>query len=180
MKLTLAEFKEAYPEMYESIVRDGFDKGSADGYARGKAEGLEAGASSERDRIKAVEEQLIPGHEQLIATLAFDGVTTGPEAAVKVLAAEKTLRASKLASFVTEHSAVAAPAAPKDDKDRQPKEKASGAPESDLPPEEQAEKTWAEDPKIRAEFANNKEAYLAYVKADAAGRVKIYKGKGGN
>lgn len=180
MKLTLAEFKEAYPEMYESIVREGIDRGSADGHARGKAEGLDAGASSERDRIKAVEEQLIPGHEALITDLKFDGKTTGPEAAVKVLAAEKSLRASKLASFVTEHPTVAVPSAPKDDTDKQAQKQAAAPAGMYLPPEEQAEKTWAEDPKIRAEFANNKEAYLAYVKADAAGRVKIYKGKGGN
>ena len=48
------------------------------------------GAETERSRIQAVREQSMPGHEALIEALAFDGKTSGPEAAVKVLAAEKT------------------------------------------------------------------------------------------
>ena len=47
------------------------------------------GAEAERARISAVREQNMPGHEALIEALAFDGKTTGPEAAVKVLAAER-------------------------------------------------------------------------------------------
>lgn len=47
------------------------------------------GAESERARIQAVREQSMPGHEALIEALAFDGKTSGPEAAVKVLAAER-------------------------------------------------------------------------------------------
>ena len=47
------------------------------------------GAEAERARIQAVREQTMPGHEALIEALAFDGKTTGPEAAVQVLAAEK-------------------------------------------------------------------------------------------
>lgn len=49
----------------------------------------EAGAASERARIQAVREQTMPGHDALIEKLAFDGKTTGPEAAVQVLAAER-------------------------------------------------------------------------------------------
>lgn len=63
-------------------------------YAKGKSEG----ASAERDRIKAVEAQgeNLPGHEALIQEMKFDGKTTGPEAAVKVLAAEKTKKAERV------------------------------------------------------------------------------------
>jgi hypothetical protein len=49
------------------------------------------GAAAERERIQAVRAQSMKGHEALIETLAFDGKTTGPEAAVQVLAAEKAL-----------------------------------------------------------------------------------------
>ncbi len=52
-----------------------------------------AGAKAERERIQAVEAQFLPGHEDLIAKLAFDGKTTGEQAAVAVLAAEKKKRA---------------------------------------------------------------------------------------
>ena len=58
---------------------------NADAAAILRAEGAEA----ERARIQAVREQSMPGHEALIESLAFDGKTSGPEAAVKVLAAEK-------------------------------------------------------------------------------------------
>ena len=51
--------------------------------------GKKAGREAETARIKAVEAQLMPGHEALVAELKFDGKTTGPEAAEKVLAAEK-------------------------------------------------------------------------------------------
>ena len=48
------------------------------------------GAAGERDRIAGVRAQLMPGHEALIEQLAGDGRTTGPEAAVQVLAAERS------------------------------------------------------------------------------------------
>lgn len=51
-----------------------------------------AGASAERARIQAVRGQVLAGHEALVETLAFDGRTTGPEAAAAVLAAERELR----------------------------------------------------------------------------------------
>ncbi len=63
------------------------------------------GATAERARIQAVEVQLIPGHEALINTLKFDGKSTGGDAAMAVLSAEK----SKLAS----HAAALAAEAPK-------------------------------------------------------------------
>lgn len=47
------------------------------------------GAAGERDRIAAVRAQSLPGHEALIEQLAADGHTTGPEAAVRVVAADR-------------------------------------------------------------------------------------------
>lgn len=60
--------------------------------AEGEAAGRTAGTEAERKRIQDVRAQLVPGHEALIEQLAFDGKTTGPDAAVQVLAAEKSLR----------------------------------------------------------------------------------------
>lgn len=48
------------------------------------------GAAAERSRIAEVREQAMPGHESLIEALAFDGKTSGPQAAVQVLAAERS------------------------------------------------------------------------------------------
>jgi hypothetical protein len=41
---------------------------------------------------------LLPGHEKLIGTLKFDGKTSGPEAALQIVTAEKALRAKQLDS----------------------------------------------------------------------------------
>lgn len=47
------------------------------------------GADGERQRIAAVRSALLPGHEALIEQLAMDGHTTGGDAALAVLAAER-------------------------------------------------------------------------------------------
>jgi hypothetical protein len=66
------------------------------------AKGKEAGATAERERIKAVESHSMPGHEKLVAELKFDGKTTGDQAAAKILQAEKEKKASKLTEIRTE------------------------------------------------------------------------------
>lgn len=53
---------------------------------------LALGATAERNRQAEVRAQLLPGHEALIEKLAGDGMTTGAQAAMAVLAAENTLR----------------------------------------------------------------------------------------
>lgn len=55
------------------------------------------GATAERARILGVESQAMPGHEALVATLKADGKTTPAEAAVQILAAER----SKLGTMAT-------------------------------------------------------------------------------
>lgn len=52
------------------------------------------GAEAERQRIADVRAQTLPGHEALVEQLAFDGKTTGPEAASVVLKAERERVAS--------------------------------------------------------------------------------------
>ncbi len=47
------------------------------------------GSAGERERIAAVRAQALAGHEALIETLAADGVTTGEQAAMQVLSAER-------------------------------------------------------------------------------------------
>lgn len=63
---------------------------------------LAEGAATERARIQAVEGQLIPGHEALIATMKFDGTSGAGEAAMAVLAAEKKNRAAHASAAAAE------------------------------------------------------------------------------
>jgi len=76
-----------HPDLLASIL----DEGRTLSYA----EGLVKGAARECQRIRDVEAQALPGHEALIATLKFDGQTTGSEAALQIVRAEKA-RADKL------------------------------------------------------------------------------------
>ena len=72
-------------------------------------------AASERSRIQAVREQALPGHQALIDKLAFDGQTTGPEAAVQVLAAERARTSHMAASRAADAPAPVAQAAAETD-----------------------------------------------------------------
>lgn len=54
-----------------------------------RADGHAAGAAAERQRITDVRAQSLPGHEALVERLAFDGVTTGAQAAAAVITAER-------------------------------------------------------------------------------------------
>jgi signal peptide peptidase SppA len=80
--------KAAYDAALATAKQSGVDAG----LIQGRAEG----ATTERERIQSIEKVALPGHEALIAGLKFDGKTTAPEAAVKVLAAEHELRGKEL------------------------------------------------------------------------------------
>lgn len=134
--------------------------------AEGMAAGIEKGAQQERQRIKDVEEQALLGHDALIAKLKFDGKTTGPEAAVQVLAAERSKNANRLDSL---RQSVASPVQASMTAEIVGKQKGADG----LSPEEKAERSWNNDADLRAEFSGNKAAYLAFCKADSDGKVRI-------
>lgn len=123
------------------------------------AELRQEGAAAERQRIQDVRAQCIRGHEALIETLAFDGKTTGAEAAVQILAAEKALQ-----DQAAEQQAAAAPAAatfaaaPSDDE-----ADAAAAAEAAMSPEEKAKAEFNASPDLQAEFKTF-ERYAAYLK----------------
>jgi ATP-dependent Clp endopeptidase proteolytic subunit ClpP len=74
-------------------------------------------AAAELKRIQDVEAQLIPGHEDLIAELKADGKTTGPEAAVKVLQAEKAKGQQNLQNMRNDAEGINVPASEPGDQD---------------------------------------------------------------
>lgn len=134
------------------------------------AAGLRAeGALAERTRIQQIEAQLMPGHEVLINTLKYDGKTTGPEAAVQVLAAERAFLEKRAEqqdrdappALPGAASPTGLPPAPKKDN-----------PDAALTVEERCKKTWESDASVRNEFTSL-EAFTAFEKAQADGRVKV-------
>jgi len=122
------------------------------------------GATAERERIQSVMAQAMPGHDALINSLAFDGKTTGPEAAVAVLNAERTLRGKALADRRADAPEPAPHAAA-------PTTSAAEI-DASLPVEERCKAAWDKDAAIRAEFGTLA-GYTAYTKGIEAGRVRV-------
>ena len=117
-QMNIETLKAEHPDIAKALHEEGF--------AAGKA----AGAEEERARIKAVEEQVLPGHEALIAGLKFDGKTTGEMAAVAVLNAERAKlgdRRSALKQDVNDVASVPAATAPEDEGKKKEAEEASPA-----------------------------------------------------
>jgi len=146
--MNLDELRAAHPDLCAALVEEG------------RAAGFEAGASAERQRIQDVEAQAVPGHEALITTLKFDGKTTGPEAAVQVIAADKAAGAKALGNIVAAAPAAATfAAAPDAEAEAQAKTKADAG----KPIDERAKATWDADATVRAEFKEFS-TYLSYLK----------------
>jgi signal peptide peptidase SppA len=131
----------------------------------GAAAALTQGATAERERIQAVFAQTMTGHDALIQSLAFDGKTTGPEAAVAVLNAEKNLRADVLSDRRADAPQPAPYAAAPSGE--------SAAAEGEQDVAVVAKSDWDKDASLRAEFGANFNQYLAYRTAQASGQVKI-------
>lgn len=122
------------------------------------------GAAAERTRIQAVESALIPGHEALIASMKFDGKTSGGDAALAVNAAERALR-QKAGAQLGADAPKPVPQEPTPPVEKQAKEDPS------LPIEERCKAAWESDGAIRAEFGTLG-AYTAFRRAEEAGRVR--------
>lgn len=123
----------------------------------------EEGVTAENQRIKDVRAKLVPGHEALIETMAFDGKSTGADAALAIVAAEQQIRANAAESFKRE----APPVVPPVNNDT-PEEVEN----KNAPIEDRAKLAWDKSPEVREEFRTFS-AYLAFRKAEAAGQVKI-------
>lgn len=125
------------------------------------------GASAERARIQAVEGALIPGHEAVIAALKFDGKSTGGDAALAVIAADRAARgraAQQLADDAPNPlpqaatPALPAPAATED---------------ASAPVEDRCKAKWDADPALRREFSSLA-AYTAFARASESGQARVF------
>lgn len=152
--MNLEELRAAHPDLCAALVEEG------------RTNGLAAGAAAERQRIQDVEAQALPGHEKLIATLKFDGTTTGPQAAVQVLNAEREANAGRARQ-------IGAEAPPPVPHAAAPEDKPSAAEDASLPLEDRCKAKWNDDAALRASYGNSFEAYLAFEKAHASGKVRI-------
>ena len=137
MEITLEMLKEKAPELLEQIKK--------------------TGADAERSRIQEVLEMAIPGHEKVIEKLAFDGVTTGPQAAMVILKAEKLTRETLLKN----HDADAPPAL------KQPTPADDGKIPENLKGEARWQAEFEKSAKLQEEFGTV-DIYIGAMKADLA------------
>jgi hypothetical protein len=106
----------------------------------------------------------VPGHDALVEACALDGITTGPETAVKILAAERTQRQAAAAALAADSPpAVPEPAAPT--------VQAKPSLET-MPIEERCKAEWQTEPELRSEFSDL-DSYVAYSRNQAAGNVRM-------
>ena len=126
------------------------------------------GAASERARIQAVEGQSMPGHEALIAGLKFDGKSTGADAAMAVLAAERGARSRAAAALAEDAPQPVAPAAVAGLEPRA----ADPAEDLSVPAEQRCKAKWEQSAEVRREFGSLA-AYTAYVSASERGVARI-------
>ena len=82
--ITKAFIAENHPEVFDAIKKEGIDE-TKKTFEPLVSSAKEEGAKAERERIQDVEQYQTPGFETMIKELKFDGKTTGPEAAAKVL-----------------------------------------------------------------------------------------------
>jgi len=102
--MDLKQLKTDHPDLVEQIISEA-QAGMTVAVSAARVEG----AAAERQRITDVRAQLIPGHEALIEELAFDGKSTGADAAQAIVAAEKALREGAQVSIEKEANAVVPP-----------------------------------------------------------------------
>ena len=157
-----------------ALLQKEFEAARQDAEAKAQA-GLEAklasaradGAKTERERIQGIEAIALPGHEALVQQLKFDGKTTPGEASQQVLAAEKAHRERRLKALKTD-------AGPALEDAGAPPEKPAGAVDPNLPLEERCKQEWERNVGgVRDEFTRL-EAYVAFKKAEAQGRVRVF------
>lgn len=117
------ELEQQHPALFAQLKNEF----SAEATAAVTATATAAGAAAERQRIADVRAQSLTGHEALIETLAADGKTTGPEAAMAVLAVERTRAAGAAASHFADAPPPASHAAAPSDAKKTPAVQAAEA-----------------------------------------------------
>lgn len=130
------------------------------------AEFTAAGAAAERARIQAVEAACLPGHEALVASLKFDGKTSGGDAALAVMAAERQARSAAASALANDApKPVAAAATPA-------VEKPAAGDDMTLTVEDRCKAKWEADAGVRGEFTSLA-AYTAFTRNQEAGNVRV-------
>ena len=134
---------------------------------------MQKGRELELERIKSVRMQSVVGHEEMVEKMMFDGVTTGEQAAVAILAVERRVKEQALLDMKSDSINVGVPSAPESTSDERGVELMSSVDPSD---DEAMKKAWASMKKSdRMDFNGDIEVYRAYLEAMDSGLVRYQK-----
>ena len=102
-KMDLEQLKTEHPDLVVALTAEIVAGLQSETLADARPDLVEAltatGAQRERDRIASVREQSIPGHEALVAQMELDGKSTGADAALAIVKAERLARTRAAESF---------------------------------------------------------------------------------
>ena len=121
---------------------------------------MNEGAEKERERIKACENAMLPGHEKLVESMKYDGKSQAADVALAIVGAEKKIRANHLQDF-TANAPDPLPLAPV-----QPLDSLS-IESTNLSLEDSAKAEWDNKKEIRDEFKTFG-AFLGFKKVEQA------------
>jgi ClpP class serine protease len=162
--ITADFIKTEFPDIAEKLAKENSDKIKTET----KESAFAAGIKSERERILAIEEAALSGHEDLVAQAKKDGNMTAEKLALQIISREKQ-RGTKFLESAKEAEKEMPKVDPSFEANTSGKEKV----DKDAPLEERAKNEWQSDVKLRSEFADDYDAYFAFKKANEANQVKI-------
>ena len=170
--ITADFIKSEFPDIAEKLAKENSDKIKTEtkdsAFAEGKKAGFAEGIKSERERILAIEEAALSGHEDLVAQAKKDGDMTAEKLALQIIAKEKQ-RGGKYLESIKEAEKEIPKVEPNIEASMQSKSKV----DSNAPLEERTKAEWQNDSKLRTEFDNDYDSYFSYKKACEAGQIKI-------
>ena len=153
-----------FPDIAEKLAKENSEKIKTETKESAFAEGIK----SERERILAIEEASLPGHEDLVTKAKQDADMTADKLALQIVVREKQ-RGTRYVEQASEAEKEMPKVSPNFESTSQEKAKI----DKDAPLEERAKAEWQSHVKLRSEFADDYDAYFAFKKANEANQVKI-------
>lgn len=158
--ITANYIKSEFPDIAKSLINEASSSI--------EQQAFEKGATSERERILAIESTALPGHEDLIKAAKLDRSITAEKLALQIISAEKQRSSNYLSNLKESENEL-----PKVAANIETEPKANKESNPNLPLENRAKSEWEDNPKIRAEFSDDYDSYFAYKKANENQQVKI-------
>ena len=154
-------------EQQEQITAQYLEVDHPDIYDAIKSIGVMEGKKAERERLLAIESTALSGHEDLVKHAKADSEMTAEKLALQIVSAEKAKGTDFIQGLQKAEEKLP---------DIKPSiEIDSNVIDSSLPAEDQAKLLWDKDAKLRSEFRDDFDAYLAFRKAHDGQQIKVWR-----